>query len=92
MTRALYFLFVDTDVGVDGFFAGVGFDGAALAVTPFDGGTTGLVCVVAPPTWLIGWFGPPTPLCASAGEATRARIVTARGRRVLRFIRRSLFI
>jgi hypothetical protein len=89
--RPLYFFFVDVDTGVGGFFVEVGFDGAALAVAPFAGGTTGLGCVVAPPTWLTGLVGPPT-LCASAGEARSARIVIAMGRRMLRFIRRSLFM
>jgi hypothetical protein len=88
------------------FFVGVG--GTALAVTPFAGGTTGLGCVVAPPTWLIGLVGPPTPLCARAGDsqqlpAIRAKAVAkgianeiakriAECRPVLLFIWRSLFM
>ena len=76
-----------------------------MAVTPFAGGTTGLGWVVAPPTWLIGLFGPPTPLCARADDsqpllAISARITIAKGiangtvgcRQVLLFVRRSLFM
>lgn len=48
--------------------------------------------MAAPPTWLVVLAGPPTALCASAGEAMRARIVIAKGRQVLLVIRRSLFM
>ena len=48
--------------------------------------------MVAPPIWLVVLVGPPTTLCASAGEVMRARIVIAKGRHVLLVIRRSLFM